>query len=89
MRFRTTTVVLIALLGAASVMALAGCPTDEPEVIDETFEALPEAAEEVYTDEPEEPGTEELPGIEVEEMVDDTPPHVEDEANAGGEVDHD
>ena len=86
-KFQPTMVTLIVLLAAAMVLTLTGCPADEPEVIDATFEALPEAAEEVYTDEPEQPGTEELPGIEVEEMVDDTPPHVEDEPDTDGELD--
>lgn len=77
---------LIAIVGMALVVPMTGCPTDEPEVIDATFEELPEAAEEVYTDEPEEPGTEELPGLPVEEMVDDTPAHVDEEAHDEAEL---
>ncbi len=79
MKLNVSMFILICLLGAAVVMTLTGCPTDEPEVIHETIEELPEAAEEVYTDEPDEPATEELPGLEVEEMIDDTPPHVDDD----------
>lgn len=76
---------LMAVLGAAVAITVIGCAEEPDDVTGEMIEQVPEAAEEVLTDEPEEPGQEETSGVEVEEMVEPTPPHVE-EGTAGEEA---
>ncbi|MFP4250005.1 MAG: hypothetical protein ACOCX2_12870 [Armatimonadota bacterium] len=78
MKMRATTFVLLALLGAAFAVGIVGC-AEEPDVTTETVDEIPEAAEEVYTDEPEDPGQEETSGVDAEEMTTDTPPPVRDD----------
>lgn len=78
--------ILMAVLGAAVAISVIGCAEDPEEVTGETIEQVPEAAEEVLTDEPEEPGQEEAPGVDVEEMTTDTPPQVREDEE--GEADN-
>ncbi|MFO8082434.1 MAG: hypothetical protein R6V07_19315 [Armatimonadota bacterium] len=89
MKIRATTFVLLALLGAAAVMVMAGCPAEPDDVTGEMIDEVPEAAEEVYTDEPEDPGQEETSGVDVEEMTTDTPPPVRDDEGDEAEMDED
>ncbi len=74
-------------LGLLVVAATTGCPGKEPaDVTTQTVEELPEAGEEVLTNEPEQPGDVAAPApVETEEMVDETPPHVEDDNGVAGE----
>lgn len=84
MQTKVPMLALVALLGAAFALTLVGCAEEPDEVTGEMIDEVPEAAEEVYTDEPEDPGMEETSGVEVEEMVDPTPPHTEEgEAETG------
>lgn len=76
---------LIAVVTVAMTVTLAGC-ADEPDVTTETVDEIPEAAEDVYTEEPEEPGDEQAPGLDVEEMETDVPPPVREDE--GGEEDN-
>ncbi|MGI5819725.1 MAG: hypothetical protein ACOX9R_16705 [Armatimonadota bacterium] len=80
MKWKVPMLMVLAVLGLAVALAVVGCSEQQEEVTGEMIEQLPEAAEEVFTGAPEEPGLEETPGLEVEEMVDDTPPHVPEEA---------
>jgi hypothetical protein len=79
MKMHVSTFVLLALLGAAAVMVMAGCPAEPDDVTGEMIDEVPDAAEEVYTDEPEDPGQEETSGVDAEEMTTDTPPPVRDD----------
>lgn len=78
MKWNVPMLILMVMLGALVAFTLIGCTEQQEEVTGEMIDYIPEAAEEVYTDEPETPGVEETPGLEVEEMIDDTPPHVEE-----------
>lgn len=84
MKWNVPMLALVTMLGAVTALALVGC-AEQPEVTTETIEQVPEAAEEVYTDEPETPGTDEVPGVAVEEMTDETPPHVEEQGEEAAE----
>lgn len=87
---------LMALLLVAFAVTMAGCPeeevpvdpmVEEPPPLDDVLEGVPEAVEEVYTDEEPQPGMEELPPPTEEELqqeppigdqVNDAPPPVDD-----------
>lgn len=77
MKWNVPMIAVLALLGAAVVLTVVGC-AEQPEVTSETVEELDEAAEEELMQKQEEPGELVEPGVDVEEMTDDTPPHVEE-----------
>jgi len=87
MKWNTVYLITSCALVGLLALTLSGCPeptAPEAEVITGTVEELPQAAEETLTNEPEQPGTEQIPaGVEVEEMTDETPPHVEEQGEAG------
>jgi len=75
MQTKVPMLALVALLGAAFALTFVGC-AEQPEVTSETVEELDEAGEEVLMQPDEEPGELVEPGVDVEEMTTDTPPHV-------------
>lgn len=72
--------IVLATLGALVAVTLTSC-AEQPEVTSETVEEMDEAAEETYLEPGEEPGQEVAPGVDVEQMTEETPPAVEE----GGE----